>query len=563
MDEFTIRYGGDDLSLRKSTHLIAVKSAVDRGEEAERAVQHYRGHFTGQKFNGFEVVDVDETALPLEEALEALRDDANISVGTHVYHTSDDDVPFVPTGELYIEFADDAPIRECQKLLDQMALELLQARGERQVLVRVTTKSPNPLKVSAALQASPHVAVAEPELATPARLSGFFLPSDPLLGQQWHLRNTGEVNSTTLGLKAGADARVVAAWERAQTLGNRDVIVGVIDDGFDLDHPDLSGPGKVVAPWDFTRNSSDPRPGEPFWNTEIQDWEGDWHGTACAGVAIGSAQGVGIVGAAPDCRLMPVRWGINLADAQIESWFDHVRTQGAWVVSCSWGAQARVFRLSTRASRAIARCAREGRQGLGCVVCFAAGNENRDVNHPDGTSINGFAIHPDVIAVAACTSRDQRSHYSNFGEKISVCAPSSGAGGWPIVTADVMGTFVRNGRTIDAGYSPGAYTSTFGGTSSSTPLVAGICALLLSIRPTLTATEVKDLLQQTARRIGPANSYNNDHSPQFGYGCVNAEAAVTQLLADDPQPASASRTQGVSTAARAASRRRTAKKSRT
>jgi subtilisin family serine protease len=100
-----------------------------------------------------------------------------------------------------------------------------------------------------------------------------------------------------------------------------------------------------------------------------------------------------------------------------------------------------------------------------------------------------------------------------------------------------MGTFLRNGQAIESGYSPGAYTFTFGGTSSSTPLVAGVCALLLSINPNLTAAQVKDLIQKTARKIGPASAYDaNGHAREFGYGCIDAASAVKQLRT--PQPLS-------------------------
>ncbi|HEX2610248.1 MAG TPA: S1/P1 nuclease [Gemmatimonadales bacterium] len=297
--------------------------------------------------------------------------------------------------------------------------------------------------------------------------------------------------------------------------------MAIIDDGFDLSHPDLMGDWKIVAPKDFTRNSASPIP-DPL--------NEDWHGTACAGVAVGNADGTGIVGAAPRSRLMPIRWGKNLSDQEIENWFGYAREQGAWVVSCSWGALAKLFVLSERAASAIRRCAREGRDGLGTVICFAAGNEDRDINDPASDSINGFAIHPDVIAVAASTSRDRKSHYSNFGERISVCAPSSGKGGWGVTTSDVMGLYERGGENFEAGYSPGAYTNDFGGTSSACPLVAGVCALILSIRPGLRATEVKELIERTARKIGDSRFYNSrGHSQVFGYGCLDAEAAVAGL----------------------------------
>jgi subtilisin family serine protease len=187
--------------------------------------------------------------------------------------------------------------------------------------------------------------------------------------------------------------------------------------------------------------------------------------------------------------------------------------------------------VPTRAQRAIARCAREGRGGKGTVIVFAAGNSDRDINDPDRQSLDGFAILPDVIAVAASTSLDERSDYSNYGKEIWICAPSSGAGGWGILTADVTGSTTLNGTTVALGYSPEDYTYEFGGTSSACPLVAGICALLLSIDRDLTAAQVRQIIAETARRIGEQESYEGGRSIYFGHGCVNAEAAVEAVLA--------------------------------
>lgn len=542
MNQANLQYGDSTLTLTKSEKLVAVKPAQGQAQALRATVAQYGGQATGRPIGGFQVVQLAQAPTEVETKLDDLRAEASVAIGTHVYHTSADGVPFVPTGQLYLVFKAAADLEASQQLLADNHLEIIEVRDEREVIVAVTADSPNPVKAAVALQASPLVEVAEPELASPGQLTIFALPDDPLLTQQWHLRNTGRIDGSSLGLKAGADARVVEAWKLAKTLGKREVVVAVIDDGFDLTHPDLSGAGKVVAPWDFTRSSNDPRPEfsatYPFFDPEQNRWMGDWHGTACAGVAVGNAGSGSIVGAAPYCRLMPVRWGVDLADAQVEAWFDYVRQQGAWVVSCSWSAAAQNFPLGTRRQRAIARCAREGRNGLGTVICFAAGNENRDVNDPAAASVNGFAIHPDVIAVAASTSRDEKAHYSNFGDAIAVCAPSSGAGGRRVVTADVTGAFLRNGQTIEAGYSPGAYTTTFGGTSSSTPLVAGVCALLLSIQPNLTAVQVKELIQKTARKIGPAAAYDaRGHSREFGYGCLDAASAVKLLRSSRPQSA--------------------------
>ena len=523
-DQVTLKFGGDTLTLTKSDKYIGIKPqpGIEPNKLAELVPELAAAPTS--RLGGFHVINVADAPKPAGETLDALRADPSVNVGTHVFHTSDDEVPFVPTGQIYIEYEPDAPIEECQKILEEYGLQIIKARGPRQLIAQVTPQADNPIKTAAALQNSPLIKVAEPDLATPGQIQSFVFPTDPRIVDQWHLRNTGFHRGTALGFLAGSDARVMDAWERAESLGSPNVVVAVIDDGFDLSHPDLTGSWKIVAPKDFKRNSSSPLP-DPL--------SADWHGTACAGVAVGNADGTGIAGAAPRCRLMPIRWGRDLSTGELERWFDYVREQGAWVVSCSWKARAKVFKLPTLAAEAIKKCAREGRGGLGCVICFAAGNEGRDINSPAGNSINGFAIHPDVIAVSASNSRDQRSDYSNFGDAISVCAPSSGAGGWGITTSDVMGQYTRGDQTFDAGYMPGDYNDEFGGTSSATPLVAGICALMLSVKPTLRAAKVKEIIQNTARRIGPDSLYTNGHSPQFGYGCIDAAAAIRAALADD------------------------------
>lgn len=159
-------------------------------------------------------------------------------------------------------------------------------------------------------------------------------------------------------------------------------------------------------------------------------------------------------------------------------------------------------------------------------VLFAAGNANVSIN--DATHLNGFATHPLVIAVASSNSLDQRSDYSNFGAEIALCAPSSGGAGRAIITADVTGTCVDgNGVTRPRGYAEGDYYRFFKGTSSACALAAGVCALVLSAAPELGVAQLRGILQQTARRIGSPTDYGPDgHSDLFGFGCIDAAAAV-------------------------------------
>lgn len=507
-DAFNLKYGGSTLHLSKSDSLIAVKPSVKKKIRPDDSLRHLGN------LNSFQIYKVkNEDASEMETALDKLRNSPEVLIGSHVYHTSDDQVPFIPNGEIFVQFKPETSEEEIQSAIDEFELMVAEIRENNAYIFKVTPQSPNPVKVAEAIQKKDIAEVAEPSLTTQGKVFNITLPVDELLRDQWHLRNTGRHRGTTIGLKKGADARVIEAWEIAQSLGSPSVIVSVIDDGFDLGHPDLSEPNKIVAPWDFETNTNRPVPRNGGEN-------GDWHGTACAGVAVGIANGRGLTGAAPRCKLMPVRWGLNLSDREIERWFEYVRVNGAAVVSCSWGAAAKKFLLSTRQKIAIENCARKGRNGKGTIICFAAGNESRDINNPE--TFNGFATHPDVIAIAACTSRDERSSYSNFGKSIFLTAPSSGQGGMGILTTDVQD---------EAGYSLDDYTYDFGGTSSATPLVAGICALLLSLKPAITSAELKEVLKSTARKIGAQSSYDqNGHSVQFGFGCINAVDAVRKII---------------------------------
>lgn len=177
----------------------------------------------------------------------------------------------------------------------------------------------NPLKIANALRKTPAVVLAEPDLAVKGNLT-IHHPSDDLFPMQWHLDNRGGA-----GLSAGADVSATEAWDI--TRGRRDITVAVIDDGFDTGHPDFASIGKLRAPRDFGQGDADPSPVS----------YSDNHGTACAGVAVADENGRGVVGMAPECGLMPIRWSGSVSDADIRDQFDHPRLNGADVISCSWG----------------------------------------------------------------------------------------------------------------------------------------------------------------------------------------------------------------------------------
>lgn len=521
LDDITLKYGDRFIKLNKSERYIAVKPKGDiafMDSTISRSVRNVK--VGGRKMGTFEIMETSSSTMrDTEDALDKARSLPAVESGSHVYHISEREIPVVPSGELYVIFKEDANLEDCSALLETYALIVKEQRSEREFVLSITKDSPNPIKVTIALQKSPLIKTAEPDLESPIGLYAFQMPSDELLKDQWHLQNLGQHGDwPTNSFVKGADAKVIDAWKYLDSLGSSSITVAVIDSGFDIQHPDLRGNGqKIVAPYDFEGDTPDPSPKT-----------GDWHGTSCAGVAVGAANGIGIVGAAPNAKLMPLRFSY-ISDSQIEKWFEHCSKNGADVVSNSWGSADPNFVMSTRMIEAIKKCATQGRNGKGCVIVFAAGNTNRTIANPtDAKAIGGFPTHPNIIAVSASNSRDERSNYSNYGPQISVCAPSNGSGGAGVTTSDVTGTLVLPSGSIGyKGYDAGDYTTSFGGTSSACPLVAGICALILSANPNLTAAQVKEVLQTTTDKIGNASDYSlQGHSIYYGYGRVNALKAV-------------------------------------
>jgi len=319
------------------------------------------------------------------------------------------------------------------------------------------------------------------------------------LAQQWHLQT----------------AKVVDAWNI--TRGKRAIKVAILDDGVDVGHPEFAG--KVAAQYDFATGNSDGNPNSSY----------DSHGTACAGVAI--AQGVKAPGAAPNCSLIAVRYPDFLGVVEEAEMFRWTVDKDADVISCSWGpadGTGAVDPLPDNVRAAIRYCATQGRNGLGIPIFWAAGNGNESVSN------DGYAANSDVMAIAASSSRERRSWYSDYGPEVFICAPSSGDGNLGerrILTVDRRGTDGYNpDPDTGAANPPGDYnyTSDFGGTSSATPLVAGIAGLMLSVNPNLRRQDIQQILRETADKIDPThgNYDSQGHSQLYGYGRVNALRAV-------------------------------------
>jgi subtilisin family serine protease len=339
-----------------------------------------------------------------------------------------------------------------------------------------------------------------------------FTTNDPLLNYQWGLHNTG--SATQYYGIPGADISAFEAWNI--TTGSPNIKIAIIDEGVDLYHPDLIP--NLVGGFDATGLGSNGHANST-----------DAHGTACAGIAAAAGNnGIGIAGIAYSSKIVPIR--IAYQDGQGE-WVTYTTWQAnalnwAWqngdadILSNSWGGSAPNFFIESAIDNAL----NYGRGGLGCPVLFSAGNENSTVTFP--ASYNG------AIAVGATSYCDERkSPFSCDGEDWGSCyglGLDVSAPGVKIMTTDISSW---------GGYDWGDYTGIFNGTSSACPAAAGTMALILSVNPSLTANQARQILESTCDKTGgylyQENTPwqpNGSWSSELGYGRINAYQAVLAAL---------------------------------
>lgn len=419
--------------------------------------------------------------------------------------------------ELVLRFLPDVTASQRRAFLQRNALTVQRANAfnGRQVVARGAERVNGAELVALALELGiqPEVEFSTPNFVSQYRRS-LVQPSAPTpSAAQWHLRLV----------------RAKQAW--AHGLGSRRITVAVLDDGVDVDHvelrpnlqrnPDPQDPSDLLGRDFFVPDDVpdhyDPRP-KRFRMPFGEMTGNDIHGTPCAGVAVGTGpRGYGM---APRCRLLPVK--IFHADdlAADERVADAIRYAGAFadVLSCSWSGSP-----SPDISAAIADVSTTGRKGRGAIVVCATGN--------DGQENVGFpASDVNSIGVGASTDQDVLADYSNRGDAVWVVAPSSG-GTKGIFATDVAlpGRGFNTGE-VGLGGKDGLFTNDFGGTSSATPLVAGLVALMLSADPKMTPADVKAHLAGSAVKLGSEDLYDaSGRSKEYGHGRIDAAAALASV----------------------------------
>lgn len=362
---------------------------------------------------------------------------------------------------------------------------------------------------------------AEPDFIYPEGCLLLSVPNDVFFTSQWAVRNSGQTVTTGSAFVLqgdaaavsgipGADMNVSQAWD--YTTGSSAIKVGIIDSGIDSLHIDLQAPGHLMAGYDAFNDI----------NSSAVDYAD--HGTSVAGL-IGAVMNnnIGISGIAPDCKLMSIAiFDINgnTSNSIIARAFDTASVRGIDILNNSWGGGT----PSQTITDAINNAAINGRNGLGCVILFASGNDGR--NPP----VYPSAL-PNVICVGSSTPHDQRKSQgtgnqffwgSNYGED------SNG---------DLDITAPTNCYTLLLG---NAYEPNFWGSSASSANAAGVAALVLSVNPSQSRLQAFSNLMRGCTKIDNVPYYINKTYGKwcnyYGYGRVNAYTSVRLAAGTDVTP---------------------------
>ena len=313
------------------------------------------------------------------------------------------------------------------------------------------------------LQNHPLVEYVEPdEMGT----GGATIPTDPNFSAQWHHRNIA---------KPSASIHTPDAWD--MTRGSNSVLVAVLDTGCQTNLAEFSG--RVVPGYNFVSDSA---------NTA----DDHGHGTAVAATLCANANnGAGIAGVDWRCRLMPLKV-LDQNNIGLYSWWaqaiDYAVSNGCKVINLSAGGSGSDFTLTRAITNAIAH-----------GVIFIT------ITHNDGTGAIRFpGSLPGSITVGATDEQDRRAGFSNYGPEIDLVAP-----GTNIATISRTGTLQK-----------------WWGTSFAAPQVAGVCALLASVRPLLDQEQARALLCAGADdQVGDATD-TPGFDYYFGWGRLNAYNSV-------------------------------------
>lgn len=516
--------------------------------------------------------------------LEGLMDRSRLIAPTHhAYYDSETGSEFLVTDRIFVTFSGAPTDQQIDEFAGKYGLVKKTTYSDKDYLFQLTNHTGiNPLKLVVKLmEEEPLVEMADHDLNQRMTKYQFTVPIDPEYQKQWHLHTA--LNHPEYDIRSCSQCE--DSWRLLDNFGSEQVVVAVTDDGCRLDHFDFDSADKFAS-WGYfeggrlvTHVDIDADPTSMYQT-------GANHGTACSGVIAAETDAVLTVGGAPGCRLLPIKWESNgpfldIADSKLRAALDYIADK-VDVMSNSWGMSPRSFWPPIVTNRINELSQTGGRRGKGIVFLWAAGNENCLINHIadenvpytngweqkidgswDWVGVNTAKVFshnlvelPGVMHIAALASTAKRSHYSNYGPGISLTAPSSNSHEYSRLRLPGLGITTTTGKAVGV-------RNDFGGTSSATPLVAGVAALTISANPNLSASEVISILKQTASKdldftgyprtppasydldtswdVSPIAPFNDGRfvdngnadgswSPWFGYGRVDAQAAVAEAM---------------------------------
>ncbi|CAG4943788.1 unnamed protein product [Parnassius apollo] len=329
-----------------------------------------------------------------------------------------------------------------------------------------------------------------------------FQLNDPKWPHMWYLNRGG-----------GLDMNVIPAWREGVT--GRGVVVTILDDGLETDHPDLIANYDPMASYDVNSHDSDPQP-------RYDMIDSNRHGTRCAGeVAATANNSLCAVGVAYGASVGGVRMLDGDVTDAVEARSLSLNPQHVDIYNASWGPDddgKTVDGPGELATRAFIEGVTKGRNGKGSIFVWASGNGGRE---HDNCNCDGYTNSIWTLSISSATERGEVPWYSEMCSSTLAATYSSGA----INEKQVVTTDLHHSCT--AGHT---------GTSASAPLAAGICALALQANRELTWRDMQHIgitLVRTARpeRLSlegnwRVNGVGRNVSHSFGYGLLDAAGMV-------------------------------------
>jgi len=336
--------------------------------------------------------------------------------------------------------------------------------------------------------------------------------NDALFGNQWYLKYQNQHGPN------GYDVNVVSSWDKGYK--GSGIVVQVVDDGIQTNHPDLSPNYLSTFSYNAINNTTNPS------HTSADHS----HGTSVAGVIAARDNSIGVRGVAPRASISAYNLlGQGSFTAAQASDAMSRNISSIHVSNNSWGPVDwyGVFDASPAMWKtAVETGLSTGRSGKGAIYVWAAGNGAEPVTSnitnglPIGLSNNdGYANYYGVITVGALMPSGTFAPYSEWGTNLWISAPAGYGGSTALFTTERT--------TLGSGY------TYFAGTSASTPVVAGAVSLMLEANANLGWRDVKWILAETAVKTDPSqinwitNAAGFHFNPNYGFGRVDVDAAVS------------------------------------